>query len=117
MNLKLRELLSPLCRFMLNSHFVKQILAQERPHSFEAFILTDFVQGSYGEAYGVTSRDRTRLVQCFERNAREIRSGTDLLIHTILAREILSIAPEAKGDVIECGVWKGASTASLSLVC
>jgi hypothetical protein len=34
-----------------------------------------------------------------------------------MAREILSIPSHIRGDVIECGVWQGASTASLSLVC
>jgi hypothetical protein len=34
-----------------------------------------------------------------------------------MAREILAVPPAVAGDVIECGVWKGASSASLSLVC
>jgi O-methyltransferase len=40
-----------------------------------------------------------------------------VLVHTTLAREIMSVPPEVPGAVIECGSWKGASAASLSLVC
>jgi hypothetical protein len=35
----------------------------------------------------------------------------------ILAQEILMVPPAVRGNIIECGCWKGASTASLSLVC
>jgi hypothetical protein len=35
----------------------------------------------------------------------------------VLAQEILSIPRDSEGDVVECGVFKGASSTSLSLVC
>ncbi|HET7091220.1 MAG TPA: TylF/MycF/NovP-related O-methyltransferase [Anaerolineae bacterium] len=79
--------------------------------------ILDFVLSSYGKAYGISARHRAGLVARFYRTVRAIPAGTTALSHVIMAREILSIPPHVRGDVIECGVWKGASTASLSLVC
>lgn len=117
MNHKLKNLLRPIYRSVVTLPLVRQALDRQIAQSLEAYIVRDFVTGSYGEAYGVNKRGRLKLVECFERNNQEIQSGTSRVIHTVLAREILSIPPHVKGDVIECGVWKGASTASLSLVC
>ncbi len=79
--------------------------------------LREFMEGGCGAAYGLGRVEKTRLAGQFARNTREIESGTASIVHTLLAMEILSIPPEVKGDVVECGVWKGASSASLSLVC
>jgi hypothetical protein len=106
----------PVYRAFVGAPGIKQIIRREAAN-WGQYYLSDFVDGGYGKTYGVTKRARAKLVSCFQRNAREIQSGTSPLIHAILAREILSIPPGTKGDVIECGVWKGASTASLSLVC
>ena len=46
-----------------------------------------------------------------------VPSATRMLYHVILARELLKIPTAIRGDVVECGVYKGASSASLSLVC
>jgi hypothetical protein len=56
-------------------------------------------------------------VEQFKANTVEIASGTSWLLHVALAQQILSSPTEAKGDVIECGCYKGSSTASLSLAC
>lgn len=80
-------------------------------------IILDFVMTGYGKAYGVKFLHRAWLVKCFYRNVRNIQAGTTALTHIILACKILSIPPQVKGDVVECGVWKGASTSSLSLIC
>jgi O-methyltransferase len=117
LNHKLKNLLRPIYRSVVTLPLVRQALDRQIAQSLEAYIVRDFVTGSYGEAYGVNKRARLKLVECFERNNQEIQSGTSRVIHTVLSREILSIPPHVKGDVIECGVWKGASTASLSLVC
>jgi O-methyltransferase len=84
-----------------------------------AEVIHDFIEGEadYGSAYGMRARDRRTLIAQFQRSNRAIPSATSVVIHTVLAKEILSISPALTGSVIECGVWKGASTASLSLVC
>lgn len=83
------------------------------------WIARDFVRGrqDYGHAYGVTRADRARLLKLFERNLTKINGGTQLFHHIVLAREVLSIPKEAKGDVIECGACKGLSSSALSLAC
>ena len=84
---------------------------------WSAALIRDFIEGSCGEVYGIGSREKTDLVEHFRRCVAEIPSGTSPLVHVALAREVLSIPPDVKGDVIECGVWKGSSAASLSWVC
>ena len=46
-----------------------------------------------------------------------IESATHWTYHLILGTQILSIPPAIEGAVVECGCFKGASTASLSILC
>jgi O-methyltransferase len=46
-----------------------------------------------------------------------VPSGTPPLVHEALAEAVLSLPVETAGEVVECGAWKGASSAALSLVC
>jgi len=82
-----------------------------------AWVLDDFVRGDHGKAYGITAPDRRRLVGRFDRTNRAIPSGTSTALQVVLAREILAVPPATEGDVVECGCWKGASSANLSLAC
>lgn len=50
-------------------------------------------------------------------NTRRIPTGTSYKAHLVMARRILETPPDVRGDVIECGTWKGGSAANLSLVC
>lgn len=79
-------------------------------------LLLDFICQPYGAAYGVGPRERARLATAFRRIVRSVPSGTTALSQIVLAREILSVPPAREGDLVECGAWKGASSASLSLV-
>lgn len=81
------------------------------------FIIDDFIHGGYGSTYGVTPQERSDLVSAFRRNVSKIKAATSAVAHAVLAREILEIPADVEGSIIECGVWNGASTASLSLVC
>lgn len=65
--------------------------------------------------HGPKSKGRTG--EGFHSVTRAVPRGTSWLYDVVLATDILRIPPEVAGDVIECGCWKGASTASLSLVC
>jgi O-methyltransferase len=95
----------------------RTIFSKAGSFALHASIILDFVMGAHGRAYGIGLRDRAGLVKCFHRNVKAIPSGTTALSHLAMAREILSIPPHVHGVVVECGTWKGASTASLSLVC
>jgi O-methyltransferase len=50
-------------------------------------------------------------------NTIRIRSGTSYKAHLAMALKILETPPDVPGDIVECGTWKGASAANLSLVC
>lgn len=83
----------------------------------ERYIVDDFVARDYGSAYGVTRAARRELVARISSVLQNVPSATRMLYHVVLAREILSVPPGAEGDVVECGAYKGASSASLSLAC
>jgi O-methyltransferase len=85
--------------------------------ALERLVLERFYDPEVGRAFDVSAQTKAELVERFKANTTQIPSGTSWLSHVILAQEILSVPPSVRGDVIECGCWKGASTASLSLVC
>lgn len=76
-----------------------------------------FVSGKYGEEYGLSARDRSRLLQKFRLINQRVRSATAWPSYLVMAESLLSIPASLAGDVIECGAFKGASTAALSLLC
>lgn len=49
-------------------------------------------------------------------NKLRIQTGTSYKSHLAMALLILETPPEVKGDIIECGSWKGGSSANLSMV-
>lgn len=51
------------------------------------------------------------------RNTVMIRTGTSYKSHLAMALKILETPPDVRGDIVECGTWKGGSAANLSLVC
>lgn len=81
------------------------------------YVLEKFYDQKVGAAYHVSKSAKEKLVNQFKNIHQNIPSGTSWLINVIMATEILKIPPKTKGDIIECGCWKGASTAGLSLVC
>lgn len=111
-----KSMLRPTYRAFVQLPFVRHILAREAGANVGEFTLWDFVQNDYGADYGVTRKVRAGLLEEFKRNCLEIPSATLAAAHAVLAREILSIPRSLSGDVIECGCFKGASTASLSRV-
>lgn len=104
-------------RLLRKTSFVKEILSQVPEDAWREYLIRDFIYGDYGAAYGISAQTKRDLVRQFERTLTVVPSGTSLLVHLTLARALLSVPPDLKGDVIECGVWKGASSCSLSLLC
>ncbi len=76
-----------------------------------------FLRSECGREYGAGLTEKLRLVRRIRRNVRRIASATGWLEHLLLVGRVLSLPRELKGDVIECGCFKGSSTSSLSLAC
>ena len=50
-------------------------------------------------------------------NRHRVTTGTSFKSHLAMALKILETPPEVRGDVLECGTWKGGTAVNLSLVC
>jgi hypothetical protein len=87
--------------------------------AMEDLILYRFYSPDIGRSYKVDTAAKTALLKKIHKICSQLPTGTPWLYHVILATEILKLPPvsEQPGNVIECGCWKGASSASLSLVC
>jgi O-methyltransferase len=68
-------------------------------------------------AYRMGILRKLKLARKMFKNTKRIETGTSFKGHMLMALKLLEIPPEVKGDVIECGSWKGGSAANLSLVC
>ncbi|MHC4743636.1 MAG: TylF/MycF/NovP-related O-methyltransferase [Planctomycetota bacterium] len=76
-----------------------------------------FFDKEVGRDYSLGFFRKVRLIAKFRKGARQVPSATSWLEHLRIAAEILKIPPSTKGDVVECGCFRGASSANLSLVC
>jgi len=87
--------------------------------ALEDSILFRFFAPAVGREHGVGNQAKKELLAKIQAVCSQVPTGTAWIYHLILATEILKLPPVSQfpGDVIECGCWKGASTASLSLVC
>jgi hypothetical protein len=79
--------------------------------------LSYFFEKDIGRDYGLTFLDKMKIVFRFQRNSKKIPAATNWREHLRIAAEILKVPPTVKGDVIECGCYKGGSSANLSLIC
>lgn len=80
-------------------------------------VVRRFLESDIGRHYNVSRRAKLDLLREFQTIHRHVTSATSWLYYVVMAGEILSVPPSVQGDVIECGCYNGASTASLSLVC
>ena len=76
-----------------------------------------FFDPEIGKDYHVGYLKKISLARSFRRNTRKIQTASSWLEHLEMATEILKIEPSMKGHIIECGCFRGGSTANLSLVC
>jgi hypothetical protein len=85
--------------------------------AIEELVLERFYAEEVGRRYGLGRSAKEELVAGIKRSVTGIPCATGWLSHVVLMHEIVNTPPETTGVVVECGAWKGASTASLSLVC
>jgi hypothetical protein len=50
-------------------------------------------------------------------NGIRIQTGTNYKTHLAMALKLFEMPPDVKGDVLECGTWKGGTATNLSLAC
>ncbi len=70
-----------------------------------------------GRQYGIGLLAKISLVRKFRRSHRKLGTQSQWQEHLELAASLLRISPTVKGDVIECGCFKGGSSVNLSIVC
>lgn len=79
-------------------------------------VLGEYFRSRTGADYGVGATEKLWLVWRMVRNNGRIPTGSTFLEHLVVATRILDLPPEADGRIVECGCYKGGSTANLSLV-
>lgn len=79
--------------------------------------LSSFLSREVGKEYSVGLTDKIQLLVKIWRNTRRIPGETSWREHILMAENILRIPVSTEGVVVECGCFKGASSASLSLAC
>lgn len=79
-------------------------------------LLADYFRPETGAAYGVGFTDKVVLAGKMLRNNRRIPTGSTFLEHLVVATKAFRVPPAVDGCLVECGCYKGGSTANLSLV-
>lgn len=79
-------------------------------------ILENFLDPEVGREYRISLDQKQALVCQFQEITKNIQTATNWLYYVILATVIFQIPKSQKGGIIECGCWKGGSTAMLSLI-
>lgn len=80
-------------------------------------LLEDYFSKNTGIEYNIGFSKKLFLVYKVARNNQKIKSGSDFLEHLTIITQIFKIPSKITGNVIECGCYKGASSANLSLAC
>lgn len=70
----------------------------------------------FDPTYGLSRRRRVQLVWRMHRNTKAIETGTSVRAHVAMAAKIFEVPASVEGTLIECGCWKGGTTANLSLI-
>lgn len=79
-------------------------------------VLAEFFHPGTGAEYDIDFPTKLVLAARMMRNNRRIPTGSTFLEHLVIATKLLSLPPEVEGSVVECGCYKGGSTANLSLI-
>lgn len=79
-------------------------------------LLGEYLRPKTGAQYDVGVTDKLVLAGKMVRNNRAIPTGSSFVEHLVMATEVLSTPRDVEGAIVECGCYKGGSTANLSLV-
>lgn len=78
--------------------------------------LQEYFRAETGRAYGVDRVAKVKLLARMVRTTRRVQSASNFVSHLFMATKILNLPPDRPGVLVECGCFKGASTANLSIV-
>jgi len=67
--------------------------------------------------YNMTQLKRMKLALRFFWNNARMTSASSYRAHLVMAMKLLELPRSLKGDVVECGCYKGAMTVNLSIAC
>jgi O-methyltransferase len=67
--------------------------------------------------YNMTQLGRVGLALRFFWNNARVTSASSYRAHVVMAMKLLELPRSVKGDVVECGCYKGAMTVNLSIAC
>jgi O-methyltransferase len=85
--------------------------------SFPIVVLFLLHNKRFHPRYRLTWPRKMRLAYRMWRNNSRIQTGTSYKAHVAMAVKLFELDPAVEGAVVECGCWKGGSTANLSLIC
>ena len=80
-------------------------------------IIYNFINQPHGKNFGVSKKKRIEILKKIIKIINNINSATSLETHITLSKYLLSLPKIKKGYVVECGCYKGASSATISLIC
>jgi hypothetical protein len=106
-----------LARAWMRQPPVVRAMLIHRAVSLPSTVLFLFIGRSIPSAYGMTWPRRFGLALRMYRNTKRVRTATSYKSHLAMAVKLFEIPPDVPGDVVECGCFRGGSTANLSLVC
>jgi hypothetical protein len=79
-------------------------------------ILGEYFHPQTGSEYGVDTPTKLLVVGRMVRNNLAIPTGSSFVEHLVIATKALQVPVDQGGVLVECGAYKGGSTANLSIV-
>lgn len=89
----------------------------EAQEYLQKYLLEEFYKPEIGREYSISRQVKVELIEKFKLIPTKIPTATSWLYYVLMAAVIFSIPKKIKGEVIECGSWKGGSSAILSIIC
>jgi len=80
-------------------------------------LLAEYFSGTAGREYGIGFWKKLWIALRMVANRLRVPTASNFVEHLIMATEILKVPKSLAGVVVECGCYKGGSTANLSFVC
>ena len=81
-----------------------------------SLVLVTYFDPATGSEYEVGPVTKATIAAKMLRNHRRIPTGSTIHEHLVIAIELLNLSPDENGRIVECGCYKGGSTANLSLI-